>query len=105
MEQQAVNLADQTTSAVVIVVGVAIALQGFVYAAVTILRGMIGKHRRRRVILPVAGIASGWIFTAATVAVMEAGWSGRIVALIFLAGFWAYVIAAGLNAQGKEARK
>jgi hypothetical protein len=100
-----VNLADQTTAAIVIVVGVGLALQGFVFAAVTIMRGMIGRARHRRVILPLAGIASGCVFALMVFAFMEVGWSLKTVSLVFMAGFWAYVISAGLHSQGKEVRR
>lgn len=100
-----VNLADQTTAAIVIVVGVGLALQGFVFAAVTILRGMMGRARHRRIILPLAGIATGCVFAATILAFMEVAWSPKMAALVFMAGFWAYVIASGLHSQSKEARK
>ncbi len=98
------GLADLMTAAILVVVGAGLALQGFVFATVAILRGMTGRSRHRRIVLPLAGIASGWVFTAAVLLFLGQEWSPRMAALVFLAGFWAYVVAAGLHSQNKDAR-
>lgn len=98
-------MVDHVTSAVALVVGIGVGLSPFVFAAVTMLRGMLGAHRKRRVVLPLAGVLLGWTFASLVMVLLESGPSTKNGAIVLLAGFWAYVVAAGLNAQGKESRR
>lgn len=97
-------MADQATAAVAIVVGVGLALASFVFAAVTITRGMLGRSRRRRVVLPLLGIVYGWLFVALVLVYLEVAWKPSTLALVALAGFWGYVAASGLHSANKDAR-
>lgn len=92
------------TQAVGLVVAVGMVLSPFVFAAVSALRGMLGAHSPRRVILPIAGVVLGWLFAALVLVYLEYNLDRRSVGMTLLAGFWAYAVSAGLNAQGKTAR-
>jgi hypothetical protein len=86
-------------------VGVGVALAPFVFAGVSILRGMIGAARRRRIVLPIAGVALGWLFAALLLLLLESSLTPRNAAIVVLTGFWAFVVSAGLHSQSKEARR
>jgi hypothetical protein len=97
-------MADDVTKAVGVVVGIGVAVSPFVFAAVSALRGMIDASWRR-VALPVAGVLLGWIFAALVLIYLGAKADLPSLALVALAGFWAYAVSAGLNAQGKTSRE
>ncbi len=98
-------MVESVTQAVALIVGVGVALSPFVFAAVSMLRGMLGRARLRRLVLPLAGILLGWIFSALVLVMLETAWTMQTWAIVALAGFWAFVVSAGLNAQAKESRR
>jgi hypothetical protein len=96
---------EQVTQQIAVVSGIGLTVSPLVYAFVSVLRGMIGAHKRRRIILPVCGIASGWAFVGLVLVAVGADLSGSHAALAVLGGFEAFAISAGLSAQGKDARR
>lgn len=100
-----ISLNDQTAAAFAVILAVGLLLNGLVFGATNVARGMIGKHRHRRVILPLVGLGFGCFFVTCLLLFMEVAWSPKMVALVVMGGFIAFMGAAGLNAQSKEARK
>ena len=75
-----------------------------IFGCVSIARGLIGEHRRRRVILPTVGVVSGIFFSGLVFLAMYGdGWI-QTGALVTLIGFYGYLVAAGLAGQAKDAR-
>ena len=97
MEQEIMQAVGQ-------VVAIGTGLAPLVYAAVTQLRGALGNHKRRRVIMPVSGLVLGWLFAGLTLALIEADPTLKNAAIGLLSGYWAYEASALLHAHGKEAR-
>lgn len=98
-------MVEQITQQIAVVSGIGLAVSPLVYAAVTVVRGMIGAHKLRRIVLPLFGITVGWAFVALALAAIGSAVSWPTVALTVLAGFEAFAISAGLSAQGKDARR
>jgi hypothetical protein len=96
---------EQVTQQVAVVSGIGLAVSPLVYAAVTVMRGMVGAHKRRRIILPLGGICAGWAFVGLVLTAVGADVSGASASLALLGGFEAFAISAGLSAQGKDARR
>ncbi len=94
----------QVMAALAMIFGIGSGAAALVFPAVTIARGMLGEHKRRRVILPTVGILVGWIMMTLVLTIMESEPSARHAAIVALGGFWAYVVAANLHAHGKDAR-
>ena len=98
-------MSDAVTTAAAMIFGIGAGVAPLVFAAVSVIRGMLlGSDRRRRVIIPAVGIVLGWIFTGLILAIVAPEISIRNVAVVLLGGFWAYAVSAGLAGQARDAR-